>query len=252
MKLPGHLDSMIARVAEANRNTVVVVQSGMPMEMPWVDEVASVVQAWYGGNETGNAIADILYGDANPSGKLSVSFPKHLEDNPTFLNFRSERGRVLYGEDIYIGYRYYEALRKQVLFPFGHGLSYTTFKSSSLFIAQDETSGTITAMFAIKNTGELAGAEVAQVYVSQQSPSISRPRKELKGYKKVFLQPGEEKKVSITMETKYAASFWEEETNSWIIEKDTYNVVVANSSLLNGKELKGSFNISKISWWSGL
>lgn len=139
-----------------------------------------------------------------------------------------------------------------MLFPFGHGLSYTTFKFSSLSIARDETSGTITAMFAIKNTGELAGAEVAQVYVSQQSPSIGRPKKELKGYKKVFLQPGEKKNVSITMKTKYAASVWDEETNSWIIERDTYNVVVANSSRLNGKGLKGSFNISKTSWWSGL
>ncbi|TVY90955.1 putative beta-glucosidase I [Lachnellula willkommii] len=257
MLLPGHLNMLISRVAKSNPNTAVVLQAGSPVEMPWIDDVASVIQAWYGGNECGNAIADVLFGDVNPSGKLSLSFPRRVKDNPTYLNYRSERGRTLYGEDIYVGYRYYEAVDQGVLFPFGHGLSYTTFSFSDLHVTNDAATGVLRVSCSIKNTGSVPGAEVAQVYITQRNPSIRRPIKELVGFNKVFLQPGEEKIVAIETQIKYAASFWDEGRNKWIVEKDKYNLLVGSSSALavdseDGTVLKGDFEVDKTSWWKGL
>jgi beta-glucosidase len=257
MKLPGYLDTLISQVAKSNPNTVVVLQAGSPIEMPWIDDVSSVIHAWYGGNECGNAIADVLFGDTNPSGKLSLTFPRRVKDNPTYLNYRSERGRTLYGEDIYVGYRYYEAVQQEVLFPFGHGLSYTTFSFSNLRISDDTSSGILRTSCTIKNTGKVPGAEVAQVYITQHNPSIRRPIKELVGFNKVFLQPGEEKVVVVEAETKYAASFWDEAKHMWIAEKDKYDILVGSTSNLsedleNGCVLKGTFEVNKTWWWKWL
>ena len=252
MHLPGYLDTLISRVAKCNPNTVVVLQAGSPVEMPWIQSVPAILQAWYGGNECGNAIADVIFGDVNPNGKLPLTFPARLKDNPTYLNYKSEKGRTLYGEDIYIGYRYYEAIELDVLFPFGHGLSYTTFTFSDLGISKDDKNGNLTISCSVTNTGTVAGAEVVQVYIAQQSPSIRRPEKELKGFSKVFLKPGEMKKVSVEMETKYAVSFWDEAKNKWVGEKDTYNVVVGSTSALGGEALRGSFNVDRTLWWNGL
>ncbi|KAH8588226.1 beta-glucosidase [Bisporella sp. PMI_857] len=252
LSLPGHLDSLIGKVAAANNKTVVVLQGGTPVSMPWIDNVAAVLYAWYGGNETGNAIADVLFGDVNPSGKLPLSFPKTIEDNPSFFSFKSERGRVLYGEDIFVGYRFYEALKRNVLFPFGHGLSYTSFAFSDLSVNHNETAHTIEVSVVVENTGNVAGAEVVQVYVSQRNPSIRRPNQELRGYTKAFLQPGEKRKCSLEIETKYATSFWDEEMHQWIIEKDTYDVTVANTSATSKLSLSGSFEIKVTKWWKGL
>jgi beta-glucosidase len=250
MDLPGQMDDLISAVAKANSNTVVVMQSGTPVSMPWTDEIPALIQAWYGGNETGNAIADVLFGDVNPSGKLPLSFPRRVQDNPAYLNYRSQRGRVLYGEDIYIGYRYYEALDKQVLFPFGHGLSYTTFSFSNLRIEKGAKELSITVN--VKNTGKTAGGEVVQVYISQENPSITRAQKELKGIAKVFLEPGAAEDVSIRIKTKYAASFWDESEKEWIMEKDKYNVIVSDSSIVTGKALTGHFEVEQTAWWIGL
>lgn len=252
MSLPGHVNEMISRVARANSSTAVVLQAGTPVEMPWIKDVATVVWAWYGGGESGNAISDILFGDRNPSGKTSLSFPKTLEDNPTFFSFKSERGRTLYGEDVYVGYRYYEGLRREVLFPFGHGLSYTTFEFSGLEVVHEKGAGNIRVSVAVENTGEREGAEVVQVYVTQRHPSIRRPKKELKGFTKLHLQPGERKLGVVEIETKYATSFWDEERDAWISEKDTYDVLVANTSAGNGKVLSRSFDIETTTWWKGL
>ena len=138
MDLPGHINELISAVAAANPNTAVVLQSGTPVTMPWIGEVKAVLQAWFGGNECGNAIADVLLGTKNPSGKLSLSIPVRCEDNPAFLTFRSERGRALYGEDVYVGYRFYEKVKRDVLFPFGHGLSYTGFEMKNLRVQKNE------------------------------------------------------------------------------------------------------------------
>lgn len=251
MDLPPPMDKLIAAVLAANPNTVVVMQSGTPVSMPWVDNAPAIVQAWYGGNETGNVIADVLFGDVNPSGKLSLSFPKKLQDNPAFLNFRAEGGRTLYGEDIYIGYRYYEFAEKEVLFPFGHGLSYTTFEFADLKVTEKD--GGVEVGVTVKNTADVKGAEVVQVYVAPKQPAkVNRPRKEMKGFTKVELGPGESKTVSVGIETKYAASYWDEERNKWCAEKGEYEVIVSNSSDVSAKALRGSFTIDETFWWTGL
>jgi beta-glucosidase len=207
-----------------------------------------MIHAWYGGNETGNAIADILFGNVNPSAKLPLSFPVRLQDNPAFLNYRTERGRTLYGEDVYVGYRWYEMLDLLTLFPFGHGLSYTTFEVADLKV--EKTEKDLNVSVKVTNTGDIAGAEVVQVYVAQKKPSIRRPVKELKGFKKIFLEKGESKTVEVPIEVKYAASFWDEVRNAWIVEKDEYAVLVGTSS----KEvpLKKTFDVEKTFWWSGI
>ncbi|KAI1254534.1 hypothetical protein MGN70_003939 [Eutypa lata] len=256
MKLPPGLDDLIAAVAKANPNTAVVMQSGTPVEMPWIDGVGAVVQAWYGGNETGNTIADALFGDANPSGKLSLSFPRRVQDNPAFLNYRSEGGRVLYGEDVYVGYRYYEFAGRDVLFPFGHGLSYTTFAFSDLSVSKDGAAGgKLKLSLKVTNTGAVKGAEVAQLYVAprKKSAKVNRPAKELKGFAKTLLEPGETKTVAIEVEEKYAASYWDEERDQWCVEGGEYDLIVSDSSeLKEGKVVKGSFEVPETYWWSGL
>ncbi|KAH8815580.1 glycoside hydrolase family 3 protein [Xylogone sp. PMI_703] len=250
MNLPGYMDALISAVAAANPHTAVVMQSGTPVRMPWVNEVPALIQAWYGGNETGNAIADVLFGDTNPSAKLPLSFPKRLQDNPAYLSYRSERGRTLYGEDIYVGYRWYESIELPVLFPFGHGLSYTTFAFSDLKVEKSDERVNVTV--SVSNTGKVAGAQVAQVYISQKNPSIRRPVKELKGFKKVFLEPGEKKEVTVEIDLKYAVSFWDEVRNAWIMEKDEYEVLVGDSSALGEDALRGKLEVQKTTWWNGL
>ncbi|RYP31601.1 hypothetical protein DL766_004315 [Monosporascus sp. MC13-8B] len=256
MKLPPGLDDLISAVAKANPNTVVVMQSGTPVEMPWADEVGALVQAWYGGNETGNTIADVLFGDANPSGKLSLSFPRRVQDNPAFLNYRTEGGRVMYGEDIYVGYRYYEYAEREVLFPFGHGLSYTTFAFSDLSVTNRNDAGkkTLKVELVVKNTGAVTGAEVVQVYVApRQKAKVNRPPKELKGFAKVLLEAGESKTVAVNVEEKYAAAYWDEERDQWCVEQGEYEVIVSDSSeVKEGKVLRGSFEVPETYWWSGL
>lgn len=249
MTIPGHSNELIAAVASANPTTVVVLQSGCPVEMPWADQVPAILQSWYGGNETGNAIADVLFGSVNPSGKLPLSFPKRVEDNPAFLNYRSDRGRVLYGEDVFIGYRFYEATRREVLFPFGHGLSYTSFEISHLNV-EDSDGTTVTVTVQVANTGARDGAEVVQVYVAQKHPSVSRPKKELKGFAKVHLKAGERKAIQVHVSKKYAASWYDEKRDAWIMEKDEYAVLVGTSSA--STPLVGGFVVEATSWWKGL
>lgn len=252
MKLPGVLDQLIAEVAAANPNTVVVMQTGTPEEMPWLDKTSAVLQAWYGGNECGNSIADVVFGDANPSGKLSLSFPKRLQDVPAFLNYRTEAGRTLYGEDIYVGYRYYEFADREVNFPFGHGLSYTTFAFSDLAVARKD--GKVVATLKIKNTGARKGSEVAQMYIQpKQAAKINRPAKELRGFAKVELEAGETKTVTVSELEKYAAAYFDEERDQWCVEAGEYEVIVSDSShVTEGKALRGSFKVEESYWWSGV
>lgn len=183
------------------------------------------------------------------SGKLPLSFPCRLEDNPAFLNYRSERGRALYGEDVYVGYRYYEKIKRAPLFPFGHGLSYTSFKlSPDLQVLT--TKSTVTVKLQVFNVGQRAGAEVVQVYVSARTPSINRPPKELKGFEKVFLARHGSKEVKIEIDKKYATSFWDEGRDAWVVEKGTYDILVGTSS--QGNFRTGSFDIGETWWWTGL
>ncbi|PQE19193.1 glycosyl hydrolase family 3 N terminal domain-containing protein [Rutstroemia sp. NJR-2017a BBW] len=250
--LPHHMNKLISTLTQTNPNTAVVIQSGTPVALPFLDSTPALLQAWYGGNETGNAIADIIFGNINPSAKLPLSFPKRIEDNPAFLSFRSERGRVIYGEDVYMGYRWYEALNLPVNFPFGHGLSYTTFKLSNLSVERSSDGSELSVSIKVKNLGEIAGKEVVQVYIRQENPSIRRPKKELKGFAKVSLDKGEEKQVEVKLDVKYAAAFWDEVREAWIVEKDTYEVIVGSTSEEGAGELKGTFNVERTTWWNGL
>ncbi|KAL1848405.1 hypothetical protein Plec18170_008003 [Paecilomyces lecythidis] len=256
MGLPPGSDRLISHVLKANPNTVVVIQSGTPVTMPWVNETKALLQAWYGGNEGGNGIADVLYGNVNPSGKLPLSFPVHLRDNPSYLNFRSERGRVLYGEDVYVGYRFYEKTRIQPLFSFGHGLSYTNFSLSALRVAVSpekhhiQAGEDIKVSLVVSNTGPVAGAETVQLWViPPTSSSINRPVRELKGFKKVFLKVGEWREVDIVVNKGVATSFWDETRNSWVSEKGDYELLITGTGR---QDLRFPFQVAKTRWWSGL
>jgi beta-glucosidase len=251
MRLPAQLDDLISRVLQANPNTVVVMQSGTPVEMPWLAEAASLVHAWYGGNETGNGIADVLFGDVNPSAKLPLTFPARVQDNPAFVNFRSEAGRTLYGEDIYVGYRWYEKLADKVNFPFGHGLSYTSFQTSDLKVELEGDE--ILTSVQLTNMGERRGAEVLQVYISHVNPAISRPLKELKDFQKVDLQAGESRSVCFRTSKKYACSYFDERRGKWLCEKGEYRLVVSNSSeLREGNHHVAAFCVEASEWWDGV
>ncbi|KAJ5534380.1 hypothetical protein N7527_000634 [Penicillium freii] len=256
MDLPPGSDELISRVLEVNPNAVVVIQSGTPVTMPWADKTKALVHAWFGGNECGNGIADVLYGDVNPSAKLPITFPRRLQDNPSYLNFRSERGRVLYGEDIYVGYRYFEKSDVAPGFAFGHGLSYTSFARSDLRIETvpeqtkyTESGELVTASVTVSNTGSVAGAEIVQLWIVPPKTDVSRPVRELKAFQKVFLQPGESKTVRLVVEKKLATSWWDEEREQWISEKGTYQVLVTGTG---AEELRGEFEVGKTRFWLGL
>ncbi|KAJ5941312.1 hypothetical protein N7516_001480 [Penicillium verrucosum] len=256
MDLPPGSDELISRVLEANPNAVVVIQSGTPVTMPWADKTKALVQAWFGGNECGNGIADVLYGDVNPSAKLPITFPRRLQDNPSYLNFRSERGRVLYGEDVYVGYRYFEKSDVAPGFAFGHGLSYTSFARSDLRIetvaeqkSYTESGEPVTASVTVSNTGSVAGAEIVQLWIVPPKTDVGRPLRELKAFQKVFLQPGESKTVQLVVEKKLATSWWDEEREQWISEKGTYQVLVTGTG---AEELRGEFEVGKTRFWLGL
>ncbi|KAH3679130.1 hypothetical protein WICPIJ_008738 [Wickerhamomyces pijperi] len=248
--LPRATDELVAAVLKANPNTIIVNQSGTPCEFPWIQDAKAVMQAWFGGCELGNAIADVLYGAVNPSGKLSLTFPKKFEDNPAYLNFRSDKGRVLYGEDIFIGYRYYEKLQKQVLFPFGYGLSYTRFKFDGLSVSVDEAADKISVSLQLKNIGQRQGMEVVQVYFAAKNPDIIRPVKELKGFEKVDLQPGETRDVVLDLILKDSLSYFDEYENMWSLKADEYDVLVGSSS--DDIELRETFSITNSKLWKGL
>lgn len=250
MELPLLTNDLVEAVLAANPNTVVVNQSGTPVEMPWLSKANALVHAWYGGSEAGNAIANVLFGDVNPSGKLSLSWPFKNSDNPAYLNFHTERGRVLYGEDIYIGYRFYDKLQRRVAFPFGYGLSYTTYKYSDLNVTVNEEDDSLTASVTVENTGSKDGAETVQFYVAPKTSEVARPVKELKGFDKVFVKAGEKATAKVQLSLKDSASFFDEYHDKWSLEKGTYEVQVGKSS--DDVELIQEFKVKESKLWSGL
>lgn len=253
MTLPGRMDDLISAVADANPRTVLVMQTGTPVEMPWFPKIAAFLQAWYGGNETGNGIADALFGTINPSGRSSLSWPKRVEDNPAFYNYRSEAGRVLYGEDVYIGYRHYETVKRAVNIAFGHGLSYTTFALSDLRVEKDgpdDRSATLTVRVAVKNTGPLAGQDVVQVYVHPPPSRLRRPPRELKGFTKVAVEAGESATATVEIALKYACSYWDEIREAWAVEAGEYGIEVVDGTGAQ-EGLRDSVTAAGF-WWNGL
>ncbi|MCR4406274.1 MAG: glycoside hydrolase family 3 C-terminal domain-containing protein [Anaerolineae bacterium] len=231
MELVGDQVALIEKVAAANKNTIVVLNTGSPITMNWLDKVAAVVQAWYPGQECGNAIADVLFGDVNPSGRLPQTFPKRLEDNPAYINYPGENGKVYYGEGIFVGYRYYDRKKIEPLFPFGYGLSYTTFAYSHLRLSASEIDADeeLQVSVEVQNTGARAGQEVVQLYVRDVEASLIRPEKELKGFAKVFLAPGETKTVTLTL-NRESLAYYDDLARQWVAEAGEFEVLVGSSS----------------------
>ncbi len=228
MDLPGHQNELIKSVAKVNKNIIVVLNTGVPVTMPWVNNVSSIVEAFYPGMEGGTATSNILFGKVNPSGKLTVTFPKKYEDNPTYLNYPGERV-VRYEEGLYVGYRYYDKKGVVPLFPFGHGLSYTNFEYSNLKIKKNKNEYDYSVSVDVQNTGKYEGKEIIQLYVNDLKSTLHRPEKELKGFEKVLLQPNETKTISLKL-NKRSFAFYDTFKKNWIVEAGDFNILIANSS----------------------
>ncbi len=230
--LPRAQVALIHAVAATGRPTVVVLNNGGAVDVtPWIDEVDALVQAWTMGQAGGSAVADVLLGKIDPGGRLAETFPKKLEDTPAFLNYPGDNGRVAYGEGLFVGYRYYDVRRMPVHFPFGHGLSYTTFAYDRLTITPSEfdEEETVEVSFDVRNTGARAGSEVAQLYVHDQASRLRRPVKELKGFVKVRLDPGETRTVTLALDRR-AFAYFDPAYGRWVTEAGDFDVLVGASS----------------------
>ena len=226
----GH-NQLIAEVAKVNKNVIVVLMNGAAVSMPWKNDVKAIVEAYLGGQAGGGAVADVLTGKVNPSGKLSETFPVRTEDTPTATDFPSKDGTATYGEGIFIGYRYYDKKKIEPIFPFGYGLSYTTFGYSDINTntTSAKDSDDITISVKVKNTGKIAGKEVVQLYVHEQETEIARPENELKHFEKVSLLPGEEKTVNFKLTSRDFA-YYNAKSHDWVVKSGKFDVLVGSSS----------------------
>jgi beta-glucosidase len=235
MSLPasGSQDRLIDEVCKVNKNVIIVNSTGTAIEMPWLNKVSAVIQSWFGGQESGNSIVDVLFGDKNPAGKLPFTIPKTIQDTPSYGNFPGdiEKLKVKYEEGIYIGYRFFDKHPERVQFPFGFGLSYTSFDINFVSLSEKVLRSNTVNSVAIKvhNTGTRTGSEVVQVYVSAPGNSIDVPTKQLAGYQKVELEAGETKVLNVSFGWESAA-YWEQEKGKWIVESGKYKVLVGNSA----------------------
>ncbi len=247
MKLPGGQDELIQKIVQANPKTAVVLMGGGAVEMDaWLAQVPALLYAWYPGLEGGNALARVLFGDVNPSGKLPCTFPKQLADSPAHAlhAYPGTNGTVVYQEGLLVGYRWFDTKDIKPLFPFGFGLSYTTFKYSNLHLVPgpDVSKLPVTVEFVLANTGKRTGAEVVQVYVQELNPVLPRPVKELKGFQKVSLAPGEKQKVSITLD-RSAFAHYDPDKKGWVADQGAYKILVASSS--RDIQLTGQFELAE-------
>ncbi len=243
LSLPNDQDELINQIAAANKNTIVVLTTGSPVLMDkWIDKVDGLIEAWFAGEQAGNAIAEILLGEANPSGKLPMTFPKRWEDCSAFNTYKKEDGTTRYEDGIYVGYRHFEKNKIEPLFPFGYGLSYTTFQYSGINLSSKEiyNNDKLTISLKLKNTGRSKGSEVVQLYINDLQSSVDRPVKELKAFKKVSLNPGEEKVVELTIDQN-ALSFFDTHKKMWIAEPGKFEVLIGSSS--KDIKLKDTFNL---------
>lgn len=231
MKLPDGHNRLVEAVSRVNDNVIVVLEGGSPVEMPWADDVKAILNAYLGGQSVAPAIVDVLTGKANPCGKLAETYPICLKDTPTSFRYPDSKEDVQYRESIFIGYRYYDKVERNVRFPFGFGLSYTSFEYSDIKLKKKNLAKGEGAKvtFTIKNTGDVAGSEIAQVYVAKPESKIFRAPKELKGFVKIHLDPGEEKKVTVELDDR-AFAFWNTATEDWCVESGEYKILVGASS----------------------
>ncbi len=231
MNLPQEQNELISRVAAQNKNTVVILHNGSPVTLPWINDVAAVVECYLGGEAVGEAVVNVLTGKVNPSGKLSETFPLRLEDNPSYPFFASDPHNTPYKEGIFVGYRWYDMRKMDVAFPFGYGLSYTTFEYVSCSLDKKSlTDGdTIKVTVTVKNTGKTDGKEVVQVYVSDRTDSVLRPPKELKGFEKVFIPAGKTAKVTFTLD-KRSFAWYSTQVHDWYASSGDYDIMIGSSS----------------------
>lgn len=231
LRMPACQEALIARVAEANPNTVVVLYNGSPIEMPWLGQVKGLIEAYLGGQAVGGATSDILFGEVNPCGRLPETFPMKLEDTPSFLSYGGEKDNAVYNEGVFVGYRYYDKKKMQVLFPFGYGLSYTSFAYSNLRLSASRIKDTdgLKVEVDVKNTGNRAGKEVVQLYVGDVQSTLFRPHRELKGIRKVLLAPGETKTVVFELD-KRAFAHWCTQAHDWRVESGEFTLEIGKSS----------------------
>ncbi len=231
LNLPSSHNRLVEELLKVNENVAVILSGGSPVLMPWLSDVKAVLNGYLGGQAGGKAIARLITGEANPCGKLAETYPLSLEDTPCFGNFTGKPKTVEYRESIYIGYRYYDTACKNVLFPFGYGLSYTTFEYSDLKLSKKKLkdTDTLTVSYKVKNTGNVAGAEISQVYVSDVESTIFRPVKELRGFNKVYLEPGEEKTVKVTLD-KRAFAYYNVNISDWHVESGKFDILIGASS----------------------
>ena len=231
MSMPESHNALIAAVAKDQPKTVVVLYNGSPVEMPWADSVQGILEMYLPGEAAGEATMDLLYGDVNPSGRLPETFPKRLEDNPSYLFYGGSRNKVEYREGVFVGYRYYESKKTDVLFPFGHGLSYTTFSCNNLKLDREEMNPEelLTVTVDVTNTGERAGKDVVQLYVAVKDCEIPRPVKELRGFEKILLAPGETKTLTFTLD-KRDFSYWNDEAHCFHMPEGVYEIQIGASA----------------------
>lgn len=231
MRMPNCQNELIAEIAKVQPNTVVVLHNGAPVEMPWINEVKGIVEAYLSGQAVGAACVDILFGRVNPSARLPETFPVKLEDNPSYLYYPGEGDKVEYREGVFVGYRYYDKKQMEVLFPFGHGLSYTTFDYSNMRLSSEKMKDheTVKVMVDVTNAGNTAGKEVIQLYVSALDGTVIRPDKELKEFAKIDLQPKETKTVEFEL-GKRAFSYWNTTIHDWHVETGDFEILIGKSS----------------------
>jgi beta-glucosidase len=231
MRLLRSHNNLVEALSRAHSNVVVVLSNGSPVEMPWIDRVQAVLEGYLGGQAGAGAIADILYGVVNPSGKLAETFPVKLEDNPSYQYFPGGPKTVEYRESVYVGYRYYDSAAVEPLFPFGHGLSYTSFEYSDLKFSQESIrdQDVLTVTLSVKNSGEIAGKEIVQLYVRDVESTVFRPEKELKGFEKVDLKPGEETQVTFRLDLR-AFAYFSTALGDWLVESGDFEILVGSSS----------------------
>ena len=231
LQLPACQNRLITQLTTLGKPVIVVLHNGSPVEMPWADDVAGIVEAYLGGEGIGEAVMDVLYGHVNPSGKLAESFPRKLSDNPSYLNFPGTGHKVNYAEGVFVGYRYYDTKQMDVRFPFGYGLSYTDFRYANLRVSRDSFTASegVTVSVDVTNTGDRAGKEIVQLYVADRTGSAVRPVHELKGFCKLSLEPGEMKTATFKLDSR-AFSWYDTESGDWYAANGSYTIEVGRSS----------------------